>query len=118
MTEQPERAERLSPTPDDAQRHLDRLAGRLRVMGPRLAGRSGPEAAEHLAAVRAALQAVADLAADGEGQPHRPVPELAPHALADQALVLGHDLLTAARDRGDLFRSRAVEALDRVYALL
>ena len=77
-------------------RELDRVADRLRVIGPRYAARDTPEAAAALDGVRAAIQRLADLAADAEGVPRRVVPRLAPHALADQVLVLGHDLLAAA----------------------
>jgi hypothetical protein len=71
-------------TPDGAQltRELERVADRLRVLGPRLA----------VQRVRAVLQELADLAADAEGRPRRRVPELAPHSLGDQLLVLGHDV--------------------------
>jgi hypothetical protein len=111
--------DRLGPTHDQAVKRLDRLADRLRVVGPRLAGRSGAEAAATLVQIRAGLQHLADLTADADGEPRRPVPELAAYALADQALVLGHDLL--GRDAGartDIFRITAVQALDDVIALL
>ena len=77
----------------DAVRRLERLADRLRVVGPRLAAREGPQARDLLAKIRDGLQRLADLAAEAEGEPPRTVPELAAHALADQALVLGYDLL-------------------------
>ena len=80
---------------------LDRVADRLRVIGPRYAARNTPEAAAALDGVRAAIQRLADLAADAEGIAHRPVPRLAPHALADQVLVLGHDLLAAACSKAE-----------------
>jgi hypothetical protein len=110
---------RLSPTHDEATRHLDRLADRLRVVAPRLGGRDSAEAAARLDAVRAGLQTLADLAADADHRPRRPVPRLAPRALADQALVLGHDLLgDTPSTRTDLFRVDAVAAVDAVTALL
>jgi hypothetical protein len=101
----------------DLAREIERVADRLRVLGPRLAARAsarsraGAPAADSgqdsvaaqdartLEQIRDTLQVLADLAADAEGRPHRPVPELAPHGLADQVLVLGHDLL-AAPDSG------------------
>jgi len=83
----------LSLTHEEARRRLERLADRLRVVGPRLAAREGESARERLARIRAGLQRIADLAADADGEPRRPVPELAAHALGDQALVLGLDLL-------------------------
>ena len=81
--------------PADVARELDRVADRLRVVAPRLAARGTPEAAQTLGGLRAAVQALADLGADAERRPAGAVPELAPHALADQVLVLGHDLLAA-----------------------
>ena len=76
-------------------RELDRVADRLRVLGPRWAGRAHAEDEPALALVRGLLQELADAAADVEGRPRRPVPVLAGHGLADQLLVLGHDLRAA-----------------------
>jgi hypothetical protein len=105
----------LSPTHDDAVRQLERLADRLRVVGPRLAAREGPEARDLLAAIRSGLQQLADLAADADGRPRRVVPELAAFALADQLLVLGHDLLG---ERSDAFRAVAMEAIASIHRLV
>jgi hypothetical protein len=85
---------------EDAVRRLERLADRLRVVGPRLAARQDPAAKDLLASIRNGLQRLADLAADADGGPRRVVPELAAHALADQALVLGYDLLASALEPG------------------
>jgi hypothetical protein len=85
---------------EDAVRRLERLADRLRVVGPRLSARQDPAAEELLAIIRDRLQQLADLAADIDGEPRRMVPELAGHALADQALVLGYDLLGGPLDPG------------------
>jgi hypothetical protein len=88
-------------------RELERVADRLRVLGPRLAARArtadpadtadGADGVEEgvgaLGLVRQVLRTLAELAADVEGGPRRPVPQLAPYALGDQLLVLGHDLL-------------------------
>lgn len=79
-------------------RDAERAADRLRVVGPRLAARRGDEAAAVLAAVRADLQRLADVGADAEGRARRPVPALAAHALADQVLVLAHDVAAASDD--------------------
>ena len=94
----------MSPAPafvtaEEVTRELDRVADRLRVVGPRLASRAQADeaAAAGIERARAVLQRLADLAADGESRPRREVPHLAPHALGDQALVLGHDVLDAAR---------------------
>jgi hypothetical protein len=107
----------LSPTHDEAAKRLDRLADRLRVVGPRLAVRQGEEAAELLGQIRSGLQHIADLTADADGEPRRAVPVLSAHALADQALVLGADLLRGG-ERSDVFRVRAVEALKAVHDLV
>jgi hypothetical protein len=82
------------PADDELLVELDRVTDRLRVMVPRLIARATPQADRVLADLRAALQVLADLAADGEGRSRRPVPELAPHALADQLTVLGRDVAT------------------------
>jgi hypothetical protein len=130
----------LSPTHDDAVRQLERLADRLRVVGPRLAARDGQEAQDQLAAIRAGLQRLADLAADVDGGPRRRVPELAAFGLADQLLVLGHDLLgqpavelaadevsgglsaellgDVPGERSDAFRAVAVEAIASIHRLV
>lgn len=113
----------LSPTREEALRRLTRVSDRLRVVGPRLAAREGEAAAEQLGRIRTLLQDLADLAADTDGHPRRTVPELAAHALADQLLVLGHEVLgspdPATPDpRSDLFRRRAVAVLDQLSALL
>jgi hypothetical protein len=107
----------LSPTHDEAAKRLDRLADRLRVVGPRLAARQSAEAAELITRIRAGLQRIADLTADADGQPHRAVPALKAHALADQALVLGNDLLKGG-ERSDVFRVEAVAALAAVHDLV
>ncbi|GAB3245146.1 hypothetical protein [Kineosporia babensis] len=107
----------LSPTHDEATKRLERLADRLRVVGPRLGARQGPEAADLLGQVRAGLQKIADLTADADGEPRRPVPVLSAYALADQAMVLGHDLLRGG-ERTDLFRSEAVAAVRAVHDLV
>ncbi|GAB6900822.1 hypothetical protein [Kineosporia succinea] len=107
----------LSPTHEEAVKRLDRLADRLRVVGPRMAARSSDEAAELLGRIRAGLQRIADLTAEADGEPRREVPVLGAHALADQALVLGHDLLRGG-DRTDLFRVTAVEAIIAVHDLV
>jgi hypothetical protein len=98
----------VSPAPafvtvEEVTRELGRVADRLRVVGPRLAARASHDEASAAGIDRArdVLQQLADLAADGESRPRREVPHLAPHALGDQALVLGHDLLRVARAVGE-----------------
>ena len=98
----------MSPVPafvtaEEVSRELGRVADRLRVVGPRLASRAQADdaAATGIDRARRVLQQLADLAADGESRPRREVPHLAPHALGDQALVLGHDVLRVARAAGE-----------------
>lgn len=98
----------LMPTAPDVgsealHRELDRVAVRLRVLGPRWAGRGGAGQPQ-VDTVRSALQELADLGADVEGRAHRAVPVLGPHALPDQLLVLGQDVL-AAGDPGAAHRA-------------
>jgi hypothetical protein len=45
------------------------------------------------------VQRIADLGADGEGRPRRPVPRLADTALADQLAVVVDDVLRAGDPR-------------------
>jgi hypothetical protein len=87
------------PGPDlDLGREAERVADRLRVLGPRWAARDHAGDVEAVAAVRAVLQQLADLAAGVTGQSRRAVPELALHALGDQVLVLAGEV-GAAGDR-------------------
>jgi len=63
-----------SVSDEEALRRLERVADRLRVVGPRLAGREGPAAEGLLAQIRGCLQRLADLAATADGEPPRSVP--------------------------------------------
>jgi hypothetical protein len=81
----------VSGSGEDLAREAGRVADRLRVLGPRWAARNVAADAAAMTAVRDTLQALADLAADAAGAPRRTVPALAPHALADQVLVLAHE---------------------------
>jgi hypothetical protein len=76
-------------------RELERLADRLRTLGPRHATRvtSDSRSSEAMAVVHETLTEFARITALAEGGPPRSVPRLAPHALADQLLVLGRDAL-------------------------
>ena len=111
-------------------REIERVAQRLRVLGPRLAARLGPpgrpaaggaaagelataEARAGLSRIRDGLQELADLAADAEGRRRRRVPELAPHGLGDQVLVLGHDLLAVADPAARAAGARVLAQLRR-----
>lgn len=77
---------------------LRRVATRLAALGPARLARPAEDAGAPADRVRPVLQDLADLAADLEGEPCRLVPVLAPHALADQLVVLVRDLLSAAGD--------------------
>jgi hypothetical protein len=90
-------------------RAAERLADRLRLLGPRWAARDHPDDAAPVAAVRAGLQRLADVASRAEGQPLRPVPDLGLHALADQVLVLAREA-AATGEPGALAEADAVLA--------
>jgi len=117
-------AETAGPSDEEALRRLERLADRLRVVGPRLAGREGEAAQQLLREIRAGLQRIADLAAEADGEPSRVVPELAAHALGDQALVLGHDLLRGPDPSGGpgrrpaAVRAAALQAFEDISRLI
>jgi hypothetical protein len=98
---------RVSTERERLLREVERVADRLRVIGPRLAARGGPDAARALDGVRQVLQRLADLAADAEDRPLRTVPVLGAHALGDQVLVLGHDVAGS----GDSAAMTAAEAI-------
>ena len=87
----------VTADPYEVMRAAERVADRLRMLGPRWAARDNPADAAPAAAVREALQRLADLAARTEGEPSRRVPDVGLHALADQLLVLARDA-TAAGD--------------------
>lgn len=92
-------------------RTAERLADRLRLLGPRWAARDRPDDAAPASAVRIGLQRLADLAAAAEGEPSRPVPDLGLHALADQLLVLTRDVAATGN-------AAALAAADSVLATL
>jgi hypothetical protein len=91
----------VTADPYEVMRAAERLADTLRMLGPRWAARDNPDDAPPAAAVRVALQRLADLAARAEGQPVRFVPDIGLHALADQLLVLARDA-TAGGDPATL----------------
>ena len=101
--------------PYEVMRAAERLADRLRMLGPRWAARSNPADAAPAGAVRAALQRLADVAARAEGQPARPVPDVGLHALADQLLVLARDA-TATGDTAAL--DEAARTVDQLRTAL
>lgn len=59
---------------------------------------SGWEHGTRIRAARHALQSLATLSALARGEVDRPVPELGPHALADQLQVLADDALDGGAD--------------------
>jgi len=83
------------PPVPDLEREAVRVADRLRLLGPRWAARQHAPDAASVDAVRTTLQRLADLAADADAAPRRPVPPLALHALADQVLVLAREAARA-----------------------
>jgi hypothetical protein len=101
----------MTADPYDVMRAAERLADRLRMLGPRWAARDNPADAAPVAAVRAALQRLADLAARAEGQPLRTVPDIGLHALADQLLVLTRDAIAACDEHGLAEAARTVDDL-------
>jgi hypothetical protein len=80
---------------DDVRLELRRVATRLGALGPARLERAGADGVTPADRVRPVLQELADAAADAEGRSRRPVPRLAPHALADQLVVLVQDVLAA-----------------------
>jgi hypothetical protein len=87
-------------------RDVDQLIRRLRA---RSVSSWSPE---RVSAARYAVQRLADLAADAEGQPWRAVPVLHLTAIADQLEVLARDAARAGADReavAALFDQLAVE---------
>jgi hypothetical protein len=114
------------------QADLTRTVDRLRTLGlARLEADFAPEPTRADAARRVA-QHLADVTADLEGRPRRPLPVLGVQASGDQLGVVGHDLLAVTSDpetatvRGDLGTARVgsadvdavlLEAADRLLAL-
>ncbi|WP_380161314.1 hypothetical protein [Kineococcus sp. R86509] len=75
-------------------RFLDLQADRVRGLPlARLDRPRTPDGPSPADAVRSAAQALADLAADAEGEPRRPLPRLATHGIGDQLAVVGHDVV-------------------------
>lgn len=95
---------------NDPARELDRVADRLDALGTERLERPGAGGLTVAGRVRPVLQSLADIAADGEGEPRRRVPVLAAHALADQLRVLARDALRAADEPGrETVRRRLAE---------
>jgi hypothetical protein len=69
--------------------------------------------------MHALVQALADLAADAEGQPHRPVPRLSGDMqLPDQLQVVGLDLLEFEENLTAEQHQRAQAVIDRARSEL
>jgi hypothetical protein len=91
---------------------VDRLVNQVGRWTPRRWAASGAAPAVH-----ALVQHIADLAADAEGQPRRPVPRLDNDlALPDQLRVVSADLLAAAPTEAVL--AEAVREVARVRRTL
>ena len=97
MTDLPQHDPQLGRTPaEGARAELRRVVDRLRSMPLSRLDRPAEGAAETRADVaHRTAQALADLAADAEGQPRRPLPRLAVHGTGDQLAVVGADVLAA-----------------------
>jgi hypothetical protein len=79
---------------------LQRTVDRLRTLGlARLSASFAPEPTRADAA-RAVAQRLADVTADLEGRPRRPLPVLEVQASGDQLAVTGHDLLAVTAEPG------------------
>ncbi|MFB9375690.1 hypothetical protein ACFFKU_17765 [Kineococcus gynurae] len=87
----------------ELRRSLDLLVDRIRAM-PLSRLERAPEGAgtTRAAAVGAAAQRLADLAAAAEGRPRRELPGLATHGLGDQLAVVGGDALTHGAPSADV----------------
>lgn len=92
---------------------LRRVGTRLAGLGPARLDRAGADGVSPAQRVRPVLQALADTAADREGRPRRAVPQLAPHALGDQLVVLVRDVLAVGQDDGEVLE----DLRDRLVAL-
>jgi hypothetical protein len=77
-------------------RELDRVTDRLRSLSLDRLQRPDAEGRAPEQRAREVAQALADLAADATGRPHRPLPVLRPHGVADQVAVTGADVLAEA----------------------
>lgn len=94
-------------TPDLLGARVDRFVAAVAHWTPTAwaapAGVAGGPAGSRADVTHALVQRIADLAADAEGQPHRPVPRLDNDlALPDQLRVLAADLLAADPPRPTL----------------
>ncbi|WP_363326460.1 hypothetical protein [Haloactinopolyspora sp.] len=69
-------------------------------------------------AVHQLAQRLADAAADARGEPRRPVPRLADHALADQLQVVARELSEAVRDTGAVDIDAVRRSVDDVRGLM
>ena len=98
-------------TVEDPDRELRRVLDRCVSLPLARWERPGPDGRTPVDLVRAVLQTLADLAADGEGRPRRPVPELRAHGLGDQLAVLTRDALAVADDAGRLQVATALAGL-------
>lgn len=116
--------ERWAQLREELAREERRVVDRLRGLSLDRLGRAPADGPAPAHAARACAQALADVAADLEAGPRRPVPVLAAHAAADQVAVTAHDVAQAAAGHApaDVVGDRtAVDALaaavDAVVAL-
>ncbi|PPK97221.1 hypothetical protein CLV92_10436 [Kineococcus xinjiangensis] len=97
MIDHPQHDPQLGRTPAEGVRaELRRVVDRLRSLPLSRLDRPAEGADVSRADVaRRTAQALADLAADAEGAPRRPLPRLAVHGVGDQLAVVGADVLAA-----------------------
>jgi hypothetical protein len=105
------------PAAEAFDRAVRRLADRLQVLGPRWSAalasdRAGADVRAAGAEVRDVLARLADAAATAQGQPRRPVPELAPHAWADAVQVLAAEVTDVLRGSDDALRDSPGDEVD------
>ncbi|NHC14454.1 hypothetical protein [Motilibacter deserti] len=84
---------------DELEREVRRVADRLRTLAVGRLGEPAPPWPSRAAAARAAAQALADAAAQLEGEPRRELPGLADTASGDLVAVCGSDLLSVLDER-------------------
>jgi hypothetical protein len=94
-------------------RELDRVLGRLRGLSLDRLRRPDDSGESPASRTRACAQHLADLAALAAGRARRPLPELAPHGVADQLAVTAHDVLAEGDEAAVAAAASALTALRR-----
>jgi hypothetical protein len=94
-------------------RELGRVVGRLRGLSLERLQRPDDQGVTAAGRTHECAQHLADLAADAQARSRRPVPVLAPHAVADQLAVTAHDVLAEGDDAAVAAAAQALTALRR-----